>query len=101
MVGTNPTRTPARSQLWARRCIAATDFTTRIGEIEKRRECYFAPRKISLLVLVPEMKRRSLRHLVGTWLVGRRIGRAFILLHEVIGEEKSFDFFATDVRQHF
>jgi len=74
---------------------------TRIGEIEKRRECYFAPLKSVSVGLMPELKRRSLRHLVRAWLVCGRICGALILLHEIIGDQISFDFLATDVRQHF
>ena len=71
-----------------------------VGRTEKRRECYFAPSKFSLFVSMPELQRRGLRHLMRARLIRRRIGGAFICLHQIIGNEEGFDFFSADVRQH-
>lgn len=38
---------------------------------------------------------------MGTRLIGRRIRCALVLLHEIIGNQKSFHFLAADVGQHF
>jgi hypothetical protein len=73
----------------------------RIGGTEKRREYYFAPLKIEFVGLAPELKRRSLRHLVRARLIRWGVSGALICLHEIVGDEKSFDFLAADVRQHF
>ena len=72
----------------------------RMGETEKRREGYFAPRKLSILASVPKLQRRSLRHFVRARLICGRVGGALILLHEIIGDKIGFDFLSADVWQH-
>src|SRR4051794_12527268 len=71
IVGTKPTRRPARCQLLARRCMAARDFTIRISGAEKRREDNFAPVKFSCFGSMPELQWRGLRHFVRARLIGR------------------------------
>jgi hypothetical protein len=55
---------------------------------------------IDRLMPSDKIHRGLLRHFMGAGLVDRRIGRAIVLSHDVIGQHPGFNFFTADVREH-